>query len=289
MNTENLSEKGLFVYHLYENQTYKPQKVSVHTTHLAGRSTHLDRCSALPQWSNPSFSPAPRRQDLCTAEPQTHKSRLLGAVRRTDVMKPYIFHKTTRIIKYSSLVSKAFYWRSIKIGTRKSTRAPFPSGEDWPLSTPGDPLLPDPNSKDSCHDSLEGVNSQEQKEEKKGDQNQPWKLKSRSWVVMTGRANLTPRRRPSLSNQTLGLRGHKQPGEGLWGRKAPSLPTVRSLAGGTSSDWEQGSLQWKRGMRGHWPTLPAPQVPFAPPRTSEHWQEGLYPSGKEIGRAFSSP
>lgn len=111
------------------------------------------------------------------------KSRLLWAGRKilVDVMKPHILHETRRIIKFGYLVSTVFYQSSIKICTHiKITKATFPSGEDWTLSTS---INRSPSqihtimTDDGCLDSLERINSQEQKEPKLW-KNQLWKLKS---------------------------------------------------------------------------------------------------------------
>lgn len=138
-------------------------------------------------------------------------------------MKPHILHETRRIIKCGYLVSTVFYQSSIKIRTHiKNTKATF--SFRWRLDSEHiyQPLsFPNPHymTGDGCLNSLEGINSQEQKELKLW-KNQLWKLKSIWWAVITGQANPTPRSNRAPCNRAALQRwGHKQLGKGLWGSK----------------------------------------------------------------------
>lgn len=105
------------------------------------------------------FSPASRYQDVCTEDLQTYTFRLLWAVRKTDVMKPSILHKT-RITKCGCLVSKVFCpHRSRQAHTQIQT-PPFPSGE-------GAPSFPNPHYHASYHASLEDISSRDKKNRKR--------------------------------------------------------------------------------------------------------------------------
>lgn len=107
-----MRKEDILVNHLYESKLSKSKNISVQSRHIVGRIPTLKAALLQNSELNPTFPPASRYQDLCTAELQTPRSRLLWAVRKilVGLKKPHILHEARRIIKFRR-------WKKPKVPT----------------------------------------------------------------------------------------------------------------------------------------------------------------------------